>query len=102
VAGSFAVVFLWVALATFADIRFKAASSIFTGDFILGALCYLATSFLAIVAFHRQQWGWLFIIWNCFSLGLGLLLSVVLFREPFTFRRAAASLFVFLAILLSD
>ena len=100
--ASITVVFLWVALATFGDIRFKAATGIATADFFVGALCYALTSFLAIVAFHRQQWGWIFIIWNCFSLLVAMLLSVVLFREPFTLKRAAASTFVVLAILLSD
>lgn len=101
-AESLIVVLVWVGLATYADICFKAATSIITADFFLGALCYFLTSFLAIIAFHRQQWGWIFIIWNCFSLGLGMLLSVALFREPFTLKRAAASVFVLLAILLAD
>jgi len=99
---SLTVVLLWVALATYADTCFKAASSIATADFVVGAVCYFLTSFLAIAAFHRQQWGWIFIVWNCVSLALGMLLSVVLFREPFTLKRAVSSLFVFLAILLSD
>ena len=99
---SLTVVFFWVALATYADTCFKAASGIVTADFFVGSLCYLLTSFLAITAFHRQQWGWIFIIWNCFSLLVAMLLSVVLFREPFTLKRAAASTFVLLAILLSD
>jgi hypothetical protein len=101
-AESLIVVFLWVALATYADICFKAATSIVTVDFLVGSLCYLLTSFLAIVAFHRQQWGWIFIIWNCFSLLVAMVLSVALFREPFTLKRAAASVFVLLAILLAD
>jgi hypothetical protein len=99
---SLTIVFLWVALATFADIRFKLAASIATADFLVGAICYFLTSFLALAAFHRQQWGWTIIVWNCVSLALGMALSVFLFREPFTVKRVAASLFVFLAILLSD
>jgi len=80
----------------------RAATSIVTADFFVGSLCYLLTSFLAITAFHRQQWGWIFIVWNCVSLALGMVLSVILFHEPITIKRAAASLFVFLVILLSD
>ena len=101
-AASFAVVFLWVAVATYADIRFKAAAGLLSADFVLGILCYLLTGFLALVAFHKQQWGWVIIVWNCFSFILSMLLSVLLFREPFTVKRASASAFVLLAILLAD
>jgi hypothetical protein len=99
---SLAIVFVWVALATYADICFKAAAGAFGADFFLGLLCYTLTGFLALAAFNRQQWGWVFILWNCVSLVLGMVLSVVLFREPFTIKRAAASFFVLIAILLSD
>src|SRR4051812_6959782 len=75
---SLAVVFLWVALATYADIRFTAAPSFTSADFLAGSLCYALTGFLAVIAFHRQQWGWVIIVWNCVSFGLAMLLSVAL------------------------
>ena len=79
--ASLAVVFLWVALATYADIRFTAAPSFTSADFLAGSLCYALTGFLAVIAFHRQQWGWVIIVWNCASFGLAMLLSVALFRD---------------------
>ena len=100
--ASLAVVFAWVALATYADVCFKTAAGAFGTDFFLGLLCYMLTGFLALAAFNRQQWGWVFILWNCASLVLGMVLSVALFREPFTIKRVAASFFVLVAILLSD
>ena len=84
--GSLAVVLLLVALATYGDLRFKAAAGVIGANFFVGLACYMLTGFLALVAFNRQQWGWVFIVWNCVSLGLGMVLSVVLFREPFTSR----------------
>jgi multidrug transporter EmrE-like cation transporter len=57
-------------------------------------LCYALTAFLALIAFHRQQWGWIITVWSCFSFVLAMLLSVLLFREPFTVKRAIASAFV--------
>jgi multidrug transporter EmrE-like cation transporter len=100
--ASFGIVFLWVALATFADICFTTATRFTSADFLAGLLCYALTAFLASIAFHRQQWGWIIIVWSCFSFVLAMLLSVLLFREPFTFKRGLASAFVLLAILLND
>jgi multidrug transporter EmrE-like cation transporter len=99
---SFSIVFLWVVLATCADICFTTATRFMSADFFVGLMCYMLTAFLAVVAFHRQQWGWIIIVWSCFSFVLAMLLSVVLFREPFTLKRALASSFVLLAILLND
>jgi hypothetical protein len=99
--ASFAI-FLWVVLATCADILFKAAATFAGADFLVGLLCYVLTAFLAVIAFHRQLWGWVILVSNCLFLVLAMIISVVLFREPFTVKRAAASLFVLLAILLTD
>jgi multidrug transporter EmrE-like cation transporter len=99
---SFAVVFLWVALATYADILVKASASFASIGFLIGLVCYASTAFLAVIASHQQQWGWVIIVWNCFFFVLAMLLSVLLFHEPFTLKRAAASSFVLLALFLND
>lgn len=96
------LVILWVVLASIADIRFKAANGHFTLDFWIGLACYASTALLALWTFNRQTWGWIVLLWNCVSLGLCMLLSVVLYHEPFTTRRLIASLLLLGAILLAD
>lgn len=90
----------WVAVATFADTRFKAASGVWTVSFAVAFASYALTSFIALVAFRRQSWGWIILIWNTLSLALSLVLSVILYREPFTTHRLVAALMLFGSFLL--
>lgn len=100
---SILLIMAWVAIATYGDVRFKAASGIFLGpDFAIGMLSYLATGVLAVFAFPRQQWGWTILLWNSLSLLLSICLSVWIFHEPLTAKRAIATGFVLTAIMLAD
>jgi drug/metabolite transporter (DMT)-like permease len=94
------MVLLWVAVATFADTRFKSAGSFWTRDFLIGTTCYCLTSVIALAAFRRQSWGWIILVWNILSLALSLLLSVTLYHEPFTRYRLVAALMLLGAFLL--
>ena len=96
------LVIAWVAIATYGDVLFKSSPSILSWRFLLAALSYLATSFIAFWTFRLQQWGWIILIWNGLSLALSLFLSVALFHEPFTWRRRLAACCLLAAILLTD
>jgi len=97
---SLILVFAWVAVATFADTRFKAASGIATVDFWIAFLSYAVTSFIALATFRRESWGWIILMWNILSLALSLILSVAMYKEPFTRHRLVAALMLFGALLL--
>ena len=97
---SLLLVCTWVAVATFADMRFKAASGVWTFDFWIAFISYALCSFAALATFRRQSWGWIILMWNVLSLGLSLILSVVLYREPFTRHRMVAALLLFGAFML--
>lgn len=97
---SLILVLVWVAVATFADTRFKAASGVWTFDFWIAFASYALCSFAALATFRRQSWGWIILMWNVLSLALSLVLSVVLYREPFTRHRVVAALMLFGAFLL--
>ena len=92
----------WVGLATYADTCFKKAPNVYSQTFLIGLTCYTLTSFFAIMAFKRQEWAWIILMWNCISLVISLVLSVWMFHEQFTTRRALASVLVLLAILLIE
>jgi multidrug transporter EmrE-like cation transporter len=96
------LVLLWVAIATYGDVCFKTAGGFHSWRFLIGALCYLSTSIIAVTTFNRQQWGWIFIVWSCLALALGIWLSVVLYHEPFTMRRAIAAVLVVVALFLAE
>lgn len=96
------LIVLWVAIATYGDTLFKRAAGLFTPAFAAGFCCYAAASFFALATFRRQQWGWIIIFWNSISLGLSLALSVWLYREPFTVRRAIAAALLAGAMLLAN
>jgi multidrug transporter EmrE-like cation transporter len=100
--GSLLLVLLWVLVATYGDICFKQAATIASLSFAQGFVSYAACSFLALAAFQRQQWGWVFIVWNCLSLVLSMVLSVLLFQEELTSRRLVATVLVCVAILLAE
>lgn len=97
-----ALIVVWVSLATYGDTLFKSAHSIASLRFVGGAMTYLLSSFLAFWGFKLKQWGWTILLWNSISLGLSLLLSVVLFGEPFTIRRKLAAALVVAALLLAE
>jgi len=99
---SLLLIFVWVALATYADTCFKACERLTGWRFLIGTSCYASCAFLAVATFRRQQWGWIVIVWNCVSLAVSMFLSVALYREPFTFRRIVASLLVLAAIFLAE
>jgi multidrug transporter EmrE-like cation transporter len=99
---SIILVLAWVGLATYADTCFKKAPKVDSLKFFTGMACYAATSFFAIATFKRQQWGWILITWNCTSLLVSMILSVVLFDEPFTKRRMIATILTLIAILMSE
>ena len=99
---SLLLVLLWVGIATFADICFKGAGRFDTWRFGAGFLCYASTSFIAVATFNRQQWGWIVIVWNCLSLGISMYLSVTMFHERFSVRRAVASVLVLAAMFLAE
>ena len=92
----------WVGIATYADVCFKNATGIQTRNFLIGFLCYALTTFFAIAAFKRQEFGWIIIVWNCLSLAISLVLSVAIFREHFTLRRGVASILIAIAIILAE
>lgn len=96
------IVLLWVGLATYGDVCIKQAASVRTPTFWLGFACYALTSFLALIAFHRQQWGWIIIVWNCLALAVGISLSVFIFHEDLTPRRIIASVLVAIGIVLAE
>lgn len=96
------LVLVWVGIATYGDTLFKSAPSLSSGLFLAAAGCYLVTSFFAFWTFRLQQWGWIILLWNSVSLALSLLLSVVMFGEPFTIRRRIAAVLVLAAILLTE
>lgn len=91
----------WVGIATYGDTLFKSAPSLSSGRFWGAALMYLLTSFLAYWTFKLQQWGWAILVWNSASLSLSLFLSFVMFKEPFTHRRAVAFVLVLVAMVLA-
>jgi hypothetical protein len=96
------LVFAWVAGATFADMRFKAAREILSIDFALGFAGYAAMSFIAIATFRHASWGWIFIVWNVVSLAVGLALALAVYHEPMTLRRILATLLLLAAIFLAE
>ncbi|MHB8272692.1 hypothetical protein [Bradyrhizobium sp.] len=81
------LVAVWVAVATFADMRFKEAQSIFSTEFLFGVAGYGVTCFLAIATFRYATFGWIFLVWNSMSLALGLGLATSYYHEPLTTRR---------------
>ncbi len=97
-----ALVIGWVVLATYADTLFKSATSWRGTEFILGVTCYAACGVFALATFRRQQWGWVILVWNICSLAISMGLSVLIFHEPFTARRAIASALVLTASFLAE
>ena len=78
---------LWVAVATFADMRFKEAQSIHSIEFLSGVVGYGVTCFLAIATFRYATFGWIFLVWGTMSLALGLGIATSYYHEPLTTRR---------------
>lgn len=100
---SLGLVLAWVVVAMCADVLFKKAPSLdswqfWCGCFIYGWPCGIA----AFYSYRLQQFGWLGLMWCSVSLAASLLLSVVLFSEPFTFRRGLSAVLVLVAILLIE
>lgn len=78
---------IWVSVATFADMRFKEATTVLSVEFLFGVLGYGATCFLAILTFRYGTFGWVFLVWGIMSLALGLGLATSYYHEPLTTRR---------------
>ncbi len=96
------LVLAWVGIAIYGDTLFKAADALASWRFIVAAVCYSSTSFIAFYTFKMRQWGWICIMWSVTSLAVSLLLSVALYGEPFTIRRRIAAVLVLAAILLTE
>lgn len=99
---SLALVLLWVAVATYGDVQFKAAPAIASRQFAFGFVSYCACSFIALETFRRQSFGWVIIAWNCLALGLGLAVAFGFFHEPMTWRRTLSAALLLAAILLVE
>jgi multidrug transporter EmrE-like cation transporter len=101
-AASVTLVIIWVALATWGDTLLKTAPRLGTIRFAVGGVIYFSCAFLAFWTYRLQGFGWVVLLWNSLSLALSLLLSVVVFQEPFTIRRRIATILVLAAILLTE
>jgi hypothetical protein len=97
------LILVWVILATYGDVNFKAAyGSLTNRAFFSGVICYLACAPLAAIVFHRQTWGWIIILWNSCSLLLSIALSCSIYHEPLTMKRITATSLVLIAMLLAE
>jgi hypothetical protein len=101
-AAAIVLVLVWVAVATYADMQFKAATGVLSPEFARGIIGYGASGFVALAAFKQQSWGWIFIAWNCLSLAAGLTLAVAIYQEPMTWRRMSAAILLVAAMLLAE
>lgn len=101
-AKALGLVLAWVIVAILGDMQFKASQSLASWKFVLAFVCYCSTSFIAFWTYKLQQWGWICLMWSIASLAVGLLLSIVLYGEPFTIRRRIAAALILTAILVTE
>jgi multidrug transporter EmrE-like cation transporter len=95
------LILLWVLIATVADMHFKAARSWDDPSFWIGVVLYAFTGGLALLTFKRVDFGSVVVIWIATSLLLGILVSVLWYRERFTCARALALLATIIAMALA-
>src|SRR5215470_937782 len=88
--ASILLIIVWVAIGMFGDVFLRASHGFSTWRFVAGTALYGSTSILAILTFRRQSWGWVILAWNCVSIAAGMVLSIIIFGERFTLKRAIA------------
>ena len=96
------LVVFWVAIGTWADTLLKQSMFLASWRFVVGATVYSSCSLLAFWTYRVQGFGWVVLFWNSLSLAVSLLLSVIMFGEPFTLRRRLAAALILAAILLTE
>lgn len=98
----FVYLFIWVAIATAADYFFKFAPAIKSSEFLYGTMLYAICGYFAFTTFHDKSWSWVILMWNTVSLILSLILSVIVFHEPFTVRKLIAATALLIAVFMVE
>lgn len=99
---NFLFVIVWVGIATCGDLWLKQTRGFGTWRFAAGTVAYALCAVMAVVTFRRAQWGWVLLAWNCLSLAVGMWMSVAMFHERFTLKRAIAAVLLAAAIVISE
>ena len=93
-----------VILTVIADVFLKRSvdHGINTVFLLLGLVLYASVAFPVALAFRMIEFGELFLVWEAVTVGMGVFIATVVFKEPLTVHRLVAFVLVIAALILSN